>query len=85
MSLEEQLNMERRIATLEANYLHTTEALERNERSNLAVTEAVQHLTTQFAKYETRWGWITMFATAIGGAILILKDYVIDFFVGSSK
>lgn len=85
MDLENQLNMERRLATLEANQINMKEFLERVEKSNLAFAEAQADLAAKFAKYESRWGWITMFATAIGGALIILKDYVIDFFVGSNK
>lgn len=72
--------LEERIARLEATVKLLLE-LRKDEIDTLKeLKTTVDSMTSKFDKYETRWGWVTMFATAVGGAILILKDWIIDSF-----
>ena len=73
---EHDMDVVERLTRLETEHLQLIKVLEGTDDPP-GLVGALRDVNTRLTKYETRWGMIVMLITAVGSALVLLKDWLL--------
>ena len=73
------LDVIERLTRLESEHLQLLKVMEGTD-DQPGLVSTLRDVNTRLTKYETRWGMIVMLITAVGSALVLLKDWILERF-----